>query len=254
MKPHTLALDRATVAGRVGMVRSRLMRVASALAAIAVVCCISPPGAEADALPPGYPAYIPVDQYYASQGVGLISATVVFNEIFTGTDSNGGYVEGETTWGTVYSEGTTIEDGGYSTNGYINAGLPFGMPSWNLGNGLFSLAVSNDPTLNLFFGLPLGEPLGSFPSKPQGLLNLANDAGNVLGKLGTFLNSGGPQACTSAAVIGCLGGIFLFPPAAEVSCAAVPGAAAFCNQAGQIAAITGGLLNGVAGDPIDTNY
>jgi hypothetical protein len=99
---------------------------ASALAAIGVLCCISPPGAEAGTLPPGYPAYIPVDQYYASQGLGLISATVVFDEVITGDDNNGGYVLRETTWGTVYSEPSpfSINDGGYTANGYVNAGLP----------------------------------------------------------------------------------------------------------------------------------
>jgi len=121
MKPITL--------GEIATVVSARLRLASALAAIGVVYCISPPGAEADALPPGYPAYIPVDQYYASQGLGLISATVVFDEVITGNDNNGGYVLRETTWGTVYSEPSpfSINDGGYTANGYESAGLPISL-------------------------------------------------------------------------------------------------------------------------------
>src|SRR5690348_3261844 len=117
MKPVTSVLGRIRiVACRVRMARRLPLRGAAALTAIGVVCCISPPGAEADALPPGYPPYIPVDQYYASQGLGLISATVVFDEVITGNDNNGGYVLRETTWGTVYSEPSpfSINDGGYT--------------------------------------------------------------------------------------------------------------------------------------------
>jgi len=168
-----------------GMVRSRLMRVASALAAIAVVCCISPPGVEADALPPGYPAYIPVDQYYASQGLGLISATVVFNEVFTGTDNNGGYVEQETTWGTVYSEPSpfSINDGGYTANGYVNAGLRFPIQPENA-------VLTNAP------------PASNQPFKDPTLINNANTWSTYTGNLGTIIGLAGfAGACGSGVAI-----------------------------------------------------
>jgi hypothetical protein len=200
-------------------------------------------------------AYVDVNAYYSQFGDTVLSYVVQSDGEFTGNNSDGGYIYRDTFYTVTQLEvpasggGTVITSGQYFAEGYVNYGLLFNMPNWN-SNGWppFNLAVSSDPNINLFFGLPVTGPGGTFPSKPPSLINFVDNAGGMLSNLGGVLTnpSAGP-ACTAAALIGCV-------LTDGLGCGSITTAATNCKLAGQVANLTGNLFKGIAADPVDSNY
>jgi hypothetical protein len=222
-----------------------------------VAFCISS-GAKPDALAAGYaPQYVDVDTFFLSNPNNIsVNATLLSEGVVTNTDANGGYIYEYGQWLPVSvcpKQGSCFSTGGYSSQGYINFGLPFNLPSWSSLVDTEAQFAQDLMTGQVHFGLPpfptdllLNDP------KPQSVIDFTNYAGNTLNNAGAVLGTpGADAACTFAAVAGCA---LLPPPFDLMSCSAINSAGQVCNNAGIIIRTAGAGFQAIANDPIDPNF
>jgi hypothetical protein len=167
-----------------------------------------------------YVPYVSIDDFFAPDTV--VSATLVNDQVNTGTDANGGFLYRTTIWDgiTLFLPGIgTFGGGNYTAMGYVNSALP--------------IPLLSGTSLNLFTQPPASTP----PKKtPQQIAQWAADAAQ-LDVLAAGVNTAAEVLCPD-----------FVNPIAIIACEA-----SASLVAAQIGAEANGFIKDIL-DPADPNY